>query len=284
MNPSLWIVTALRAEARPLIRAFGLRSGRSAPFGCHAWDDLGLVVSGVGRVAAAAAVGFIAGRRSADGAATARDEAVSPVAFLNVGIAGHRDLKPGAVVLAERIRRIESGESYYPVRLFDSACRTGTVVTVDRPETGYGTDALYDMEACGLAAAAQRFTTWELIHSLKVISDGPRHPVDRLDRQAIEALITGAVDDVRETVAGLRSVLATLPPGDETGLLDEALDRWRFSTSERRQLGKLLSRYRARGAPPPNFVEDADLLCCTSASELLAALTERIDTLPVSLF
>ena len=81
-------VVALRAEARPLIDRYRLEPADDGAFRCFHGSGRSLVISGVGKVAAAAATACL-------------HEKPLDV-WVNVGIAGHRDRAPGELVRAHR--------------------------------------------------------------------------------------------------------------------------------------------------------------------------------------
>ena len=80
------LLTALKCEARPLIEAFNLvRCQGNGPHELYQNGELQLLVSGPGKTAAAAATAF----------AFASSGLQENTAWLNIGIAGHRQLQPG---------------------------------------------------------------------------------------------------------------------------------------------------------------------------------------------
>lgn len=243
MEDELRLVVALMAEARPLIQHLRLAGeGRGGPFRLFQRAGVALVVSGPGKVAAAAATSWL--HLTTGGSANA--------AWLNVGVAGHRSRPVGEAVLAGRVVDAASGESWYPPLVFSPPVPVDTVITVDRPETTFPKDAAYDMEAAGFVPTACRFATAELVHCLKVISDGPGdHPGAGavLTAERIEGLITARVGLVEEVATRCRELSRELR-GLEADPPDFAAcgERFRFSVSDGRELRRLLRR-RAALAP-----------------------------------
>ncbi|NNM00901.1 MAG: hypothetical protein HKO62_09145, partial [Gammaproteobacteria bacterium] len=184
------ILTALPAEARPLIEALELDAPTAANAGrlpLYTGADHCLLVSGTGSHAAAAAVGY---------AAAALDTAAHS-AWLNVGIAGSPSLDPGAAIVADRIVDAATGMTAYPFLTPGVNADCATVTTVAEPDTDYRHAGAVDMEAWGFFAAATRFATLEQVQCLKVISDGPRHPAARLNAGTISALVAEQIPLVR---------------------------------------------------------------------------------------
>ena len=158
----LCLVVALAAEARPLLAFHRLRGVSGHPYRICAGEQTHLIVSGVGKVAAAAATAYL---RALIGDA--------PAAWLNIGIAGHGSQAVGTALLAHKVVDIASGKLFYPTFTASPPCRTTLLHTIDRVQPATG-DAAYDMEASGFCEAAQRFATSERVHCLKVVSDNPQ--------------------------------------------------------------------------------------------------------------
>ncbi|MEM8996523.1 MAG: hypothetical protein AAGF23_17175 [Acidobacteriota bacterium] len=147
-------------------------------------------------------------------------------------------------------------------------------MTVDAPETDYGDDAAYDMEASAFVAAARRFQTAELVHVLKVVSDGPDAPIASITRGRVTRFGAGAlpaIEALREALTPLADELGALsePPDREA----ELLERWHFTTSDRRALRRELVRGRTLGVvPDPSLFDGA-----RRGRDVVAALRGHLD-------
>ncbi|MGR8942283.1 MAG: hypothetical protein ACU83P_11910, partial [Gammaproteobacteria bacterium] len=160
--PTIFIYTALPCEASPLIEHFKLRKDlTSQPFEVYRRDRICLTVTGIGKCAMAAGVAYTLARTSA---------AEKPI-LLNIGIAGHAENQLGSIFLAGKIIDADTQRNYYPPLVFSPPCPVETVRTLSRPQSDYAETHLYDMEASAFYETAARFSTGELIHSLKVVSD-----------------------------------------------------------------------------------------------------------------
>lgn len=238
----LRFVVALEAEARPLVERYRLQRDVSASaFKIYARDDTALVVSGVGKVSAAAATSFLhlatGGERHA--------------AWINVGVAGHGRLSVGTAVLAHKVRDRATGRAWYPPQVFEPKVFPPTltgdqVTTVDSPERGFAEPGAFDMEASGFYATACRFASAEAVHCLKVVSDGPGAEPEKLTAAEVRRLVAGQLSTVEalvEQCGRLSRELRRLerdPPD-----LAECLGRWHFSVTERRELRRQLRRRQA---------------------------------------
>lgn len=162
--------TALAVEARPFLAHWRMRRQWSSRLGSYAEAPdgaYGLVVSGTGAPAAAAAVAGTLTRLEGAGR--------SVRGLFSVGFAGcpWTDLPLGAARLIHQIRDVFSGRTYYPDVLYrhdwiEASLEThGRMVTAatDRPQ------ALVDMEAAGVFVAARAFLPTHAMGFLKVVSD-----------------------------------------------------------------------------------------------------------------
>lgn len=157
------IVIALISEAKPLIDHFKLKACTSKfSFSLYRNDTIHLIVSGIGKVNAALAVSCL--QNEMEG---------FPAAWLNVGIAGHRSMAIDTGVIAHQVVDAGTTHTYYPTLLVPFG-KTHTLCTVDRPETSFPDDYVYEMEASGFMQAALKCSTSELVHCYKIISDN-RH-------------------------------------------------------------------------------------------------------------
>ncbi len=228
------LVVALRAEAQPLIDHFGMSPASSGKgFQSFANHDRGLalVLSGVGRAAAGAAVAHRARQDTED-------------AWLNVGIAGHRDLALGEARMAHKVHCASSGRSWYPPLVFEIPCPTATVRTIDSATADFPTADLYDMEAAGFYEIAARFAPHELIHSLKVVSDNRARPAAALTADSIGNLIGDNLEIITALIEPLQRLSTELSRRCiEPRALGRLLQTAHFTTTQRRVLRRLLRRW-----------------------------------------
>ena len=259
------LVTALAAEARPLIERYRLAK-IEADFPLYRGDGLQLIVAGVGRVCAAAATAYLAGRTPA-----------RPLAWLNIGIAGHGSLAVGTPLLAHKIT--DGRTVYYPAFPFRPPCATSPVHTVDRPETSYRDGIAFDMEAAGFWPTACRFASAELVHCLKIVSDNPDHPADHLDAAALGKLLAEHIDLVDRLQTLIAPLAQSLAPGQQAPpFYAAALQRWRFTTTQQHQLRRLLHQWRALA--PEESPWDGAQAPLQSGGDALHFLRQRLGDRP----
>ena len=260
----LCLVVALRAEARPLIAHYKLQAMDGHPYRLYGCEHVRLVISGIGKVASAAAVAYqraILGNTSA--------------AWLNIGIAGHHSKAVGSALLVHKIIDVGNGETFYPMFTAPPACPTTLLHTVEKPDMDYSTDCAYDMEASGFFATAHHFASRELVHALKIISDNPHSPIENGDLKksgdliaAQLAIIDQSVVTLQELSHGLTSLQADPPALGEIG------ERWHFSATQRHLLRDLLQRWQV--LMPNCEVLDDQLLALQKSREVLRHLERRV--------
>ena len=234
-----WAV-ALPAEAKPIIRHLGLkRSQSNGPFPVYhsACGEYALVVSGVGRNRMSAAVVHlyhVLGQPAY-------------LAWLNVGIAGHKESPLGSAFMISQAREASSGAAFYPHWVFDSPLPLKPLCTVDAPQRQMQDDALYDMEGTAFFDTASRLSCAELVASVKLVSD--HGDIDQAfpNRQQIGAWIDAAMDNLDEVAKKLLSLSAEEVHRMVGTDLQAYLDHHHFSVTQRHQLSACLRRWRALG-------------------------------------
>jgi hypothetical protein len=267
------IVTALPAEARPLIDHFRLHGkSTSGGFRIHEGNGMAVVTSGPGKVAAAAATALLAGRL----------EPGSQAAWLNIGIAGHADLEIGQGRLAHRITDRASGQKWYPPRVFDLPLASTGLLTVDTPENEYPEAVAYDMEASGFYPVAGRFSTTELVQCYKVISDNRTQGTGSVTAKQCTRLIAEKLDDIASLVHTLEDLQQQ--HHDRHRVHDgirELTRLWHFTVSQQHQLADLARRWRALMPDQPLWLDS--LKTHDSAAHVLNSLQQHLNSQPVRL-
>jgi hypothetical protein len=259
-------VVALREEARPLIEHFRLRgeSERSA-YALYRSDDVRLVVSGIGRVAAAGATAFLAAQHPDPRAV-----------WINFGMAAHRSLRMGECVAGSEVIEAASGRRWYPPLIGVGDLAAASVRTVDAMATDLDDDRLYEMEAAGFYPTAVRWASSELVRVLKVVSDRGETSCEVFDRGQVESLVSGVLERLDEQVESLKELAGRLPEAIEsqTGTL---VERWRLSVTQRRRHDRQMRRAAALGCD----VEAFDLGECSSATAALDLIDRQLDAQPI---
>jgi len=267
------LVTAMTAEAKPLIEAFRLKALPQR--GLSAWigDGVCLVQTGMGAQRAIARL---------DSLLVAQSEIN---AFINVGVAGgDRDL--GEVVLASCIKDQSTGRRWYPQLPPQSATHDVDhceVVTVSEPSDDYRENCVYDMEAAAVVHVASQHTDLSRIHSVKVISDNPEHPMDDFSVKNVTPWMCNTLPVVEGLVEWL-SVSGHNEVTDEftkqvRTMANHITSVCHHSVTETYRLRRTLERYLAlHGHLPP--IEQLGKL--DSSHNLLQRLEKELDSFPIN--
>ena len=267
----LCLVTALQVEARPLINRYKLRAVEGHPYRLYTGDGLRLIVSGIGKVAAGAAVAY---QR-----ALLQHE---PAAWLNIGIAGHATKDLGSALLAHKITDVAKAQSSYPIFTAAPPCATTSLHTVEHADTTYASNCAYDMEASGYSETAMRFASGEMVHCLKVVSDNPHHPIESLDKKQIGGLLQEQlplIDEFVEILQELSQRIASLqadPPH-----FAELNDRWHFTATQKHQLNDILQRWQTL-MPARKILHD-ELLALKTSKEVIKYLHQQLLSVELTL-
>ncbi len=260
-------VVAVAPEAEPLVRRFRMEP-REGAFRWYLGGEAALVVSGVGKFAAAAATSYLHTRTGEEPFAL----------WINVGTAGHRDRPRGDVLLAHTVTDAASSERFHPTRLDGPDLDSCEVRTVDRAETAFESDAVYDMEAYGFVAAALRFSTAELVQSIKIVSDNRETGTAAWTAGAVRELLESRVEVVARAAERFQEIARHLEPlrreeAESRSLMDTYTRRAHFTATEARRLRRLLRR---RAAIDPGAALPSEGL---SATEILDELERRLHAL-----
>jgi hypothetical protein len=263
------IVVALTAEARPLRERYGLKARTPRGlFPVYENDQVALIVSGIGKVAAGAATAYLH--------ALMGEEANA--GWLNVGVAGHPGRRLGRGAIATRITDAATQRRWFPPQIVEFNTETDYLITVDSPESTYQEQSMYDMEAAGFYATALHCSTGELIQCYKIVSDNRDDPSSQVTPKRVEKLIGERIDEVSSLVQQLSKLSAELalinaePVGYE-----QFIGNWRFSVSQRHKLRRLLERFSLLVPHQPVVCEEFAGLC--DARDVLSALEDRVNAL-----
>lgn len=264
MSPSTFVFSALTCEAKPLIQHWRLKKTHEKhPFMLYADAEHVVVITGVGGVAMAGAVAYVL---------ALFPDRQYPL-LLNLGIAGHVWHSVGALFLAHKIVNTESGKKFYPQLPFMVDCETATVATVAKPQIGYPDDCLYDMEAAAFYEIAGKFSSSELIHSLKIVSDNAQSPLENITEPVVEQWVTLQLEKINAVIADLIDFRRRLPVIDDE-LCTQLLAKFPFTATSAIRLRKLLQNWQIKtGNSELNWLE-AD---AKNAKQLLAWLEEQLE-------
>lgn len=231
---SICLITALPAEARPLISHFGLQARGHRHLRLYRGDFGYLLQCGVGKLNAAATT------------AAMMQSLPDVKAVINVGIAGCQQ-PIGQTLVAHGIQDQASSQQWFPNlppvnRLPDTD--SVKVLTVDRPADHYLPAVAFDMEASGIFNAASKVIDLAFIHSIKVISDNGESGAGVVTAKAATSLVESAIPTVEKMIQALPFDL--LPDTAGVNIFSRSLIRHiHYTATEQHTLKLLLHRYNA---------------------------------------
>ena len=241
-------IVALSCEAKPIIDELRLTKQFSpSPFPVFRNDFHRLVVSGIGKVAAAAATGFLLGSSS-----TKREVQ----AYLNVGIAGHGTLQTNTAFIASCISDDQDKAIFYPPQIIDSDFEHSRLCTCSNPNQKYEKGLGFDMEAHAFYSIASRSATRELIQVLKVVSDNEGRSLESIQPTMVKEYICNHLLSILTFAQELDTLAKEISPNLETlDLQERARKIHPFSQSQIFQLDRLISHSRTFDLEEKHLIE-----------------------------
>ena len=237
-NKQLIFVVALACEARALIDFYHLK--RIHAVSCfniyvNQAEEIYLIVSGVGVVASACAVGFIAHFTGE----------LSYATYCNLGVAGGGvDTSRGDLFRINKITDHATQHSAYPDMTLTDIAASKPLVTFSVPQIDHKATYLMDMEGSGFMSAASRFVNNEQIQLIKVVSDVSAQEMQKLSSKEVSALMAGQtskIDDIAQALLSRsHAEYKHLSPPVE---VEDFLKRWHFSHYQQIQLRQLLAQW-----------------------------------------
>lgn len=188
----IW-VSALHCEAKPVIDYYRLKKSHDHnAFDLYRGDDMLCIISGVGKIASAAACAWIA----------ARYDHEASIAWINLGVAGSGQHAIGAAFSLNQVIDADSGQRHYPVPCAGSLLPGSACLTLSQPGEDYREDTLFDMEASGFMYSALRFSSAELTQCIKIVSDNREHKTGK-NRQRVSDLIHQNIETIDQQASAL---------------------------------------------------------------------------------
>lgn len=253
----IYLVIALRAEAQPIIQHYKMQQlQQHTDFAIYASGDMKLIISGCGKVKAAAATAYL---HALDTHADA--------SWLNLGTAGHADQQVGALMLANKVTDLASNRSWFPRQLFSHKLACLALNTVDRVENNYANNCLYDMEAAGFIEITSGFATLEFIQVLKVISDNIQQPSQQLKAKDLSSLMAANLTAINTFIDMMKKFRGQLPSSQPE--IAEFLNRWHFTSTQSKQLSSLALQWQGIEKTPLDHQEYSEL---KQSKKVLAAI------------
>lgn len=232
------IITALMAEARPIIDHFQL-DHHQEPETVRLWKNhrMFVAVTGTGKVRAAACTSALC---------THFGDQIH--ALINVGLAGAAfQATKGQIFLVNQIVDHHSQAAYYPEMLIQTDLKEKKSRTFDHPVTyehlqddQSDWNGLIDMEASGFFGASLMFLPATRISCLKIISDFLEDPY--VSKEMASRLIKNRLDSIAAYIRRVEEFVAdnkraSLPPSVNNMVSDISVNL-NLTVTQQRQLEK----------------------------------------------
>ena len=272
MTGKINFVVALPCEAKPIISHFNLSKRDSTLFKIYSNQDhsIRLIISGVGSSGSS---------RATKQLASVSDAGISTT-WLNIGIGGHKDLPLGTSVLANKITDSQTEQSWFPQIVFDPQCLTASVKTFENPVFNYPNNDVVEMEASGFYSAAELYSTREMIHCIKIISDNSQSPAGKITADIVEELISRNLSIIKELVRKLQFLsMEEEKRTSDPPFLQECLSLWRFTVTQTHQLKNLLRKWLL--LQPEKDVIDVLLADCKDSRNVIQTMQLHLKNTPV---
>jgi len=230
-------VVAFLAEAQPVIDFYRLVKTDLSPGSMFQNDQHCLLISGLGKDRAASATKLLG-----------QSKAGKNEGWLNLGIAGHGSLAKGDAFLAGKIIDDKSEEVFYPPQICQSSLPVSSLCTSSSPVTQYEPEMGYDMEAHSFFREASKFSFRELVQVVKIVSDTPSQPIEKIRPQKATEMISLHMRDVDELVSQIDQLaLEVQPDAQIEKMAQEFLTVHHFSVTRSHQLRELLRHAKMLG-------------------------------------
>lgn len=273
INYKLFIFTALDCEAKALVKLLKLKKDTAKhPFLLYKNHASVITVTGVGKVAMAGAVAYTLALFSRNN---------MPV-LVNIGIAGHKTHAIGSLCLAIKVVDGDSGKKFYPQLIGNDWPKTCEIKSSSTPCTEYSTDYLNDMEASAFYEMAVRFSSCELIHCIKIVSDNKNSSIEKINAKLVTDWITMHLNEIDRLIKHWAKLGASIAPVelDELEQFDRLVNQWHFTVNGKIKLKSLLNRWKALSSKPWT---NENKINYRSGKEVLHKLEEDVSRLDVLL-
>jgi len=188
----IYLITALDAEARPLIEHYRLKRHYRLPYTVYTNDTMLLLVTQMGSKNAMMALSALLGWRQPN----------SNDILLNIGICG----APAAFAIGEALlihQILDQDRRYYPDILYPHPLRESPLMCLDTPQEGTATTPV-DMESAGIFQAASRFFKLHRIAFLKIVSD--HFEPAAVTKEGVMSLIRNRITVIESLITQLLNV------------------------------------------------------------------------------
>jgi len=233
------IHSAFHSEAKAFIEHYELKLLHELDnFNVFRSADHLLIVSGLGKVNTAVAIGYL----------SAKFPSISH--YFNIGICGANDkFQIGELVVPNKIVDLSTKKTFYPELQLKVDFKEGILGTSLTPVIKEIDDIdFYDMEAASFFEAASKFQSSSRIHTLKVISDNL--VFENIKKEVIEKLIGARVIEIARYMDSICSYSVNKKhdlSDDEIDSLSCFSEKHRLTVSQKNSMFQKALGFKVRG-------------------------------------
>ena len=136
------------------------------------------------------------------------------------------------------------------------------------------------MEASGFYSAAESYSTREMVHCMKIISDNSQSPAGKITAAMVDKLISRNLSSIKELVRKLQVLsMEEEERISDPPILQECLSLWHFTVTQTHQLKSLLRKWLL--LQPGKNVLDVLLTDCKDSRNVIQTLDLHLKNTPV---
>jgi hypothetical protein len=215
-------------------------------------DDLEIILTGIGKVNAAYAVG-----RTFPAGLTRQDLANDVV--INIGTCGAKDMH--GLFLVNKITDDATGKDYYPDMIRVSGLPEAPLITVDNVKTDPKPGVLYEMEASAIYQTCSKLISPDRIIFLKMVSDAG--DVDGVTEEFVNSMVESHLPKIEELINNIRESIGTSAVKNN----DDLYELLKASASMKVQIDELMRFADSLGVDGRKLFDEAGAGEVTSRAE-----------------
>ena len=228
-------IVATSFESKLIIKKLKLKKIKpSSGFDFFYNDNFSMTITGLGKINSALGVAHT----------FFKFKSLSNNIWINIGLAGHEKEKIGTLVLVDKIYDYETQRSIYPFFVKNYKIKKLNCTCYSKPNFNY-TNSLSDMESSGFFFSANKYSTKEIIHSLKIVSDNKFEKIDFNDTKGIERIFEKNFDQILYFVNDIEDLWERkFQKQNKIKIkIEKEIENLKYSFSEGMQLRNLLNIY-----------------------------------------
>ena len=271
-TPSIRWLVALRAEAKEIISQYELKSfEHQGPYQIFKSKkyDIWLIISGIGKVNAAAASAYL----------FLKSKATPWSIWINFGIAGF-EKNYGTIFKIDKIISQSNNKTFFPSKVIKDKIEYASLLTVDRAQENYSENYMYDMEGSGFFETTSKIASHDLILVLKIVSDNSKNKVTNINKDNIDCL-------VKKNILAVKNCLKNLIDLSEEIYISkqkpksfyELTSKYSFTFSQKIVLEDLLKKWQLLF---PKRKLDVIINDCKDSKSVIFKLKSKIDETAIS--